>query len=312
MCRLFPTTVAGRLALAVSIGLAINAASSARDSALPSDDHTRSLQDLFESEFAIMRIQGNHYKVAGVGFVIHQTPMQLLTCYHVVSEGAEANEGPIIYAIARRTGATNEIDVRRVSFGWLRIKHMRFKPEYDLAILDIDPTVDSTVADKLNLKDSKPLVLDFESQRRAIGSPVTWLTTAAQGDLTLTPRLFTGNIVANYIVDETYSYQSNGNTNKQVIVGARMLEVDKLFLPGSSGSPILNSETNRVIGYVHGYRAFALGSKVDMTEDVEIGLDAVFTKEKLKYQPPLVTSVSLGIDLRTAQSFFAEEGYVGK
>ena len=90
-----------------------------------------------------------------------------------------------------------------------------------------------------------------------------------------------------------------------------MLEVDKLFIPGSSGSPILNA-SNQVIGYVHGYRAFALGSNVETTEDVEIGLDAVFTKEKMKYKPPLVTSVSLGIDLRTARQFFAAEGYVGK
>jgi Trypsin-like peptidase domain len=202
--------------------------------------------------------------------------------------------------------------VRKVTWSWLRIKHMRFKPEYDLAILDIDPAIDPAVADKLDLKDSKPLALDFESQRRAIGSPVTWLTTAAQGDLTLTPRLFTGNIIANYIADETYSYQSNGNAHKQVIVGAKMLEIDKLFLPGSSGSPILNSETNQVIGFVHGYRAFALGSNIETTEDVEIGLDAELIKEKLKYRPPLVTSVSLGIDLRTAQPFFAEEGYVSK
>ena len=302
----------GLLLLSISIAQAIDYCASAKDISAPSDDHTQSLQNLFESEFAILRIEGHKAHVAGMAFVIRQAPLQLLTCYHVVSQGTETNNGEVIYAIARRTGATNEIDVRRVTWSWLRIKSMLFKPEYDLAILTIDPDVDPPVADKLDLKDSKPLALSFESQRRAIGSTVTWLTTAAQGDLTLTPRLFAGNIVANYITDETYSYRSNGDTNKQVIVGARMLEVDKLFIPGSSGSPILNADTKQVIGYVHGYRAFALESNVTRTEEVEIGSDAELAKEKLKYKPPLVTSVSLGIDLRTAQRYFAQAGYVEK
>jgi hypothetical protein len=82
---------------------------------LPSN-HGQSLQDLFESEFAILRIQGNQVRVEGVGFVVQQAPIRILTCYHVVSEGNEQNEGPILYAIARRTEATNEIDVRKVTW----------------------------------------------------------------------------------------------------------------------------------------------------------------------------------------------------
>ena len=173
------------------------------------------------------------------------------------------------------------------------------------------PALDPVEADKLELKDSKPLTLNFDAQSRGLGSTVTWLTTAAEGDLTLTPRLFTGNIVANYINNQTYSYLSNGSKNKQVITGARILEVDKLFIPGSSGSPIINADNKQVIGYVHGYRAFAFGSNITVTEDVEIGAD-MLSKEKLKYAPPLLSSVSLGIDLRTAQPFFAQAGYLEK
>jgi hypothetical protein len=66
-----------------------------------------------------------------------------------------------------------------------------FKPEYDMAVLEIDPQINEGIAEKLHLKESKPLTLSFDSSQRSIGSPVTWLTTAAQGDLTLTPRLFT-------------------------------------------------------------------------------------------------------------------------
>jgi len=89
-----------------------------------------------------------------------------------------------------------------------------------------------------------------------------------------------------------------------------MLEVDKLFIPGASG--ILNSHTRQVIGYVHGYRTFALNSNVEVIEDVEIGEESAFRKEKLKYKPPLMTSVSLAIDLRTAEGYLAKEGYIGK
>ena len=195
----------------------------------------QSLQDLFESEFAVLRIQGDQAKVAGVGFVIQQSPIRILTCYHVVSEGTEPNEGSVTYAIARRTEATNEIDVRKAIVSWLKIKRILFKPEYDMAVLEIDPQINEGIAEKLHLKESKPLTLSFDSAQRSIGSPVTWLTTAAQGDLTLTPRLFTGSVVANYVADERYSYQSNsGNIAQQMIPGARMLEVDKLpFLPPS-------------------------------------------------------------------------------
>lgn len=51
------------------------------------------------------------------------------------------------------------------------------------------------------------------------------------------------------------------------MTGAKMLEIDKLFIPGASGSPILNSDTKQVIGYVHGYRTFALNANVDVTEE---------------------------------------------
>lgn len=312
MIRLLTLLVTAGL-LAVLIAQQTSGLAFAQDSTSPSGSSTQSLQDLFASEFAIVRIEGNHAHVAGVGFVIQQAPMRLFTCNHVVSQGTEANDGPVVYAIARRTEATNEIDVRKVTWSWLRIKHMTFKPEYDLAILDVDPEVDQPIAEKLDLNKSKPLALNFDSSQRSIGTAVTWLTTAAQSDLTLTPRLFSGSVVANYIADESYSYQSStGNSVKQVIKGARMLEVDKLFIPGASGSPILNAQTRQVIGYVHGYRAFAFNSNLDVTEDVEMGLDAVYTKEKLKYRPPLVTSISLGIDLRTAEAYLGQEGYVGK
>ena len=229
----------------------------------------------------------------------HQAPTRILTCHHVVSEGTELNDGPVSFGIARRTEEANEIDTRRATWGWIKAKHLQFKPEYDMAILEVEPQANPQVAEKLHLTRSRSLHLNLDESRRAIGSPVTWLTTAFQGDLKLTPRLFTGAIVANYIADEKYSYQTSaGSKTEQVIAGARMLEVDKLFIPGASGSPILNAQTMEVIGYVHGYRTFALSSNVEVVEDVEIGEQSELKKQKLKYRLPLVTSLSLGIDLR--------------
>ena len=231
----------------------------------------------------------------------------------MVSEGSAPNDGPVVYAIARRPESTNEVDLRRVTWSFLKVSHIVLKPEYDLAILEVDPHSNEVVANKLNLTESKPLTLSLDRSQRSLGSTVTWLTTAAEGDLTLTPRLFTGSIVANYIQDEKYSYQnSSGTVVQQTISGARMLEIDKLFLPGASGSPILNAETRSVIGYVHGYRAFALNTNIEVTENAEVAEDSEFKKEKLKHKLPLVTSISVGIDLRTAEGYLTQEGYIAK
>jgi V8-like Glu-specific endopeptidase len=190
----------------------------------------------------------------------HQAPTRILTCHHVVSEGTELNDGPVSFGIARRTEEANEIDTRRATWGWIKAKHLQFKPEYDMAILEVEPQANPQVAEKLHLTRSRPLHLNLDESRRAIGS----------------------------------------------------LEVDKLFIPGASGSPILNAQTMEVIGYVHGYRTFALSSNVEVVEDVEIGEQSELKKQKLKYRLPLVTSLSLGIDLRTAERFCVDEGYVAK
>ena len=195
----------------------------------------------------------------------------------------------------------------------IRVKHIVSKPEYDLAVLEIDPQINEDIADKLHVKYSKPLILSFDSSQRSMGSAVAWFTTAAQGDLTLTPRLFTDSVVASYVSDEKYSFKSSsGSMVQEVISGAKMLEIDKLFMPGASGSPIINADTKQVIGYVHGYRAFALNSNLEFTEDAEFGEGPELKKEKLKHKLPLVTSVSLGIDLRTVESYLIQEGYVSK
>src|SRR6266849_8835481 len=230
--------------------------------------------NLYESEFAIWRIQRNdtrgnrsaespwtatHVPV-GMGFVIRQNPLLLLTCYHVVSEGSESNSGNIVFAIGRRIKGDKEFNLLQAQVAFLLIKRILFKPEYDLAILEVDPTQSTEAHSKLDLGaasadsfDIKSLDLDFDPAQRAVGTSVMWSTTGSPtGDQThfaLPPRFFTANIVTNYVTNVPYSAKSaSGVSTEQTMTGVRMFEVDKLMLPGTSGSAIVNVATNRVIG----------------------------------------------------------------
>jgi len=89
-----------------------------------------------------------------------------------------------------------------------------------------------------------------------------------------------------------------------------MFEVDKLMLPGTSGSAIVNVATNRVIGYAHAYRSFQIPSKTRVTEDVRIipGLFSVKTNREVL----TTNTLSLAVDLRNAEGYLKELGYVSK
>lgn len=230
-----------------------------------------------------------------------------------MAEGNESNTAPVFYAIARRTEATTEIDLRKITLSWLKVKSLVIKPEYDLAILDIDPQINPQVADKLGILNSPPLHLNFDPNEREMGSEVEWLTTsAAEGDPGFTPRFFTGNIVSSYVNNEQYSIQlAPGKAEVKQLTGVRFLEVDKLFVPGASGSPILNKDGSDVIGYVHGYKPFSIAT-LPASESVEVReLDnAPPKKETIQFSMPLMSTISVGIDLRTAENFLRQEGLV--
>ncbi|OGZ70318.1 MAG: hypothetical protein A2980_00735 [Candidatus Staskawiczbacteria bacterium RIFCSPLOWO2_01_FULL_33_13] len=237
----------------------------------------------YESVFAILRIdtslQKDNARVVGTGFVINTNPIQVLTCNHVVGEGNPENNGKIIYSIVKRSDNSTDFDLRNAQISYLKAKTIIFKPEYDLAILEIDPSQNKEIAEKIGIPHTiKPLEIDFEET--TIGTLVEWLSAGTLGDLTITPRLFKGSIVTKYIKDNQYKFlNSQGVEENATMPGINLFEVDQLFFPGCSGSPIISSESRKVIGWVHGFNSWQLPPNV--TASLSIGISVSNIKDFL-------------------------------
>jgi S1-C subfamily serine protease len=267
--------------------------------------------ELYKSVFAILRIEGQNARVAGTGFVINTNPFLILTCNHVVSEATQNNNGNILYSITKRTDNFEEFDLRQIQISLLKAEEIITMPQYDLAILRINPNENQQISDLLNLNTSPALELSFERNDRLLGSEVEWLSTAASGDLTLTPRFFKGNLISNYILDHQYAYVNSQNQNvSQTITAANMIEVDKLFIPGSSGSPILEKENNKVIAFVHGFRSWPIPTNTEIQQPFHLLENNSSRQIDLKYNLPLVASLSLGIDVRTIERYLRDGNFI--
>jgi S1-C subfamily serine protease len=268
-------------------------------------------RELYRSVFAILKIQGQNATVAGTGFVINTNPIYILTCNHVVSEGNEQNNGNVRYSITKRTDNFDEFDLRQAQISFYRARRIVFNPENDLAILEIDPAENQQVFNQLNIGNSPALELSFDSEERIPGTAVEWLSTVAAGDLTLTPRFFKGNLITKYKMNQNYIYRNNHGVNiTQTMNGVDLFEVDKLFIPGSSGSPILDIESSRVIGYVHGFRSWPITTGTSVSHPVELTENGNIRNVSLRYNMLLGTSLSLGIDLRTVETYLRENHFI--
>lgn len=273
--------------------------------------------NLYNSLFAILRIDTkliqNNAGIAGTGFVINTNPIYILTCNHVVGEGIQDNNGQIVYSITKRSDDDKEFDLRNIQISYMKVKKIFHKPELDLAILEIDPLINKDVAKKLKLDKIRALKLNFENKIRTIGSNVQWMSTGALGDLTLTPRFFKGNLITDYITDFNYKFKdSHGIEQVQAMKGTRLLEIDQLFIPGCSGSPLINSKCDCVIGYVHGFKSWPILTNSILDYDAEITENSITRKVKIKSQAPLVTSLSLAIDVRSVHEYLLEKGFLTK
>ncbi|MFH0732983.1 MAG: serine protease [Candidatus Omnitrophota bacterium] len=268
---------------------------------------------LYKSLFAILRVENNNAKVVGTGFVINTNPIYILTCNHVVGESTEDNDGVIKYSITKRTDKLDEFDLRSAQISFIRAKKVCRKPEYDLAILEVDPSTNKDVAAQLNLESVKSLQLDLGKQARGIGAHVEWMSTGTLGDLTLTPRFFRGNLVASYTTNHNYEFIGPQQAKQtQMMSGVKFLEIDQLFIPGSSGSPLLNSQSGRVIGYVHGFKSWPIMTNATINYPAEIQENSTNKNVKIKSQTPLVTSLSLAIDLQFIYSYLIENRFVSE
>lgn len=270
---------------------------------------------LYESVFSILKIEkdNNRASIIGSGFVINNNPIYLLTCNHVVSEGSENNDGKIIYSITKRSGKSlNEFDIRKGQISYLGAKKIFHKPEYDLAILEIEQTEkNKKVFKELNLDTTKPLKPTFKNKARKISAPVQWLSTGVFSDQTLTPRFFQGTVVTEYIANKKYNFiNQQGQIQEQTMEGVNFLEIDQLFLKGCSGGPVVNSKNGRVIGYIHGFKVWPIMTNAAIKQNIEITENSKTHKAKIKLNVPLIASLSLAVDLRSVKDFLLKKGYI--
>lgn len=266
----------------------------------------------YDSIFAILRIdtnlKENNARIVGTGFVINNNPIQILTCNHVVGEGTENNDGKIVYSIVKRSDAINEFDLRNFQISFLKAKRIIFKPESDVALLEIDPSLDMITANKLGIPENiKSLDVDFDENSSDIGSSVEWVGAGTLGDLTVTPRFFKGNIVTKYIKDQKYTYKDREASEKlQEMKGVSLFEINQLFLPGCSGSPIISSNSEKVIGWVHGFNSWAIPTANPIQYDANLSYGDESQNVKIKANATLGASLSIGIDIKNIKDFLKE------
>jgi hypothetical protein len=268
--------------------------------------------ELHHSVFAIIRTENQFSRVAGTAFVIRQDPILLITCYHVVSDGTNLNNGPVQYSIGKGTDEFDLLDLRSLNFSSLRIAEITSNPGIDMAILRIDPAEDPAMAQALALADVEPLPLSFSIDHRLPGAPVEWLSTAGSESLPFVPRFFRGHLVSRYRMDQHYTYlNAQGQPVKQTMAGIHLLEVDHLFIPGVSGSPLLERESSRVIGYVHAFSSWGIPTQSSFSQAVEIvDTNNQSSKVTLKNNLPMVACLSLAIDIRSAYDWLLENSFI--
>ncbi len=270
---------------------------------------------LYPSVFGILRIdtslKQNNAGIAGTGFVIGLDPLRILTCFHVVCEGTPANDGKIQYSITKRSDSLEDFDLRKVEISFLKVSAVSTYPELDLAILEVDPSTNLDVSTKLGIPSVAPVALSMDSAERQPGRDVHWISTAGTGDVTLTPRYFKGHIISKYKTQHGYSYTNLAGANaQQIMPDIDMIEVDKLFIPGVSGSPVVDTLSGKVIGYVHGFRSWPIPTASEVTQGVEIIEGTKKRSVQMKSLVPLVASLSLAIDLRSATKVLNDLGLI--
>lgn len=274
--------------------------------------------DFYKSLFVILRIDRtqsrNNAKIAGTGFVINTDPIYVFTCNHVVSEGTQDNNSSIVYAIIKRSDETKEFDLRNVQISYLKAKKIFHKPEYDLAILEIDPSINEEIAQRLGIPDKiKALKINFCEKTRHTGSSVEWISAGTLGDLTLTPRFFKGSVVTRYIKDHRYKFKNpRGDEQSQLMKGISLLEIDQLFLPGCSGSPVISTKKKEVIGYVHGFSSWPIPTSRRINYEAEILENSSSRNVNIKSRAMLVASLSLAIDVKNVEDFLIQNNFVQK
>jgi Trypsin-like peptidase domain len=214
------------------------------------------VEDLRQTVYTVVRVRAIDkdrvsFNPIGSGFFI--APLSFLTCYHVMNTKGNGHQDGDSYRLVNKLVSDAEyeggrvIDVHNVKLGEGLFLH----PECDAAILKLPDK-------KL---ESAHVRMDFGRVRpgRVIGVagyPIARIHIGANGPeyRGLTYRVARSVITAAYT--DVLSYNSGDRADVPII------EVNFLFVSGNSGGPIFDADNGRVIGFVHGYRAFPTNERL--------------------------------------------------
>jgi hypothetical protein len=225
---------------------------------------------------------GKTAKSLGSGFFV--SSKVFLTCYHVInSKGAPHQDGDEYHLVSNLTGTSGAIHV--ISDAQVG-NNLHLFPECDLALLF--PTAK---------KDQPFAALDYADvpigkEIGVAGYPLPNLI-VADGRLRydgLIYRAAKGTV--NAIYTTSIRTEEGGR-----LPNIPVIEVNFLFVPGNSGGPIFDSETGRILGFVHGYHAEKIRERVEqatLVEDIPDGVNKTYIEN-------LNAIYSLGIKLDTVR-----------
>jgi S1-C subfamily serine protease len=271
---------------------------------------TAAYRILAASAVAILRTEGSDGKLVGTGFFVSETG-QVLTCNHVVQPYDPQNTTVKYGIVKRKINVGESLDLRQGQISWIIADRIVTNPHLDLAILNIDVASPQNrdIAAQIGLIPPVPLKLSFGT--RNIGDAVAWLGMAVLGDMIATPRFFQGFIVSSYVNDLHYSVPGPANTVVTCTAsGLRFIEINQLFIPGCSGGPVFSLADKAVVGFVHGYGSWPVGltpGTLDIN-NVVLRSGSQEVQGSLRMNAPVVTALSLAIDMTSAEEFLREQG----
>ncbi len=209
--------------------------------------------DLRHAVFSVIRLRpdadGFRAKALGSGFFIG--PRLFLTCHHVVNSSKEPHETGDSYELVNSLGMGGV--VYGISQGVIG-KNMHLFPDRDAALLEMG-------------HDNAYAALDFRDLAPGIeigvaGYPLPRLGTTADGTLRYDGLTYR---VAKSVVTAITLGSVNHDGGPQTAPLPR-IEVNFLFVAGNSGGPVFDSQTGRVIGFVHGYQTYRMRERVVNTD----------------------------------------------
>ncbi len=243
----------------------------------------------------------------GTGFFVSER--HVLTAGHLFTDSATDN--PDKYCLLRRK-AENEknYNLKSANLNFINAKKIIIKRDFDVALLEFDFSSTKKIMEEIGLWPVKPLKLDF-CEKRQIGDEVYWMGMATIGDVTAIPRFFSGQIVVHYINDSNYQFPKDDGTQENFNARSlKMIEVNNLFLPGCSGSPVFSRKNKAVIGFVHGYGAWPIGltpgGEIDIPK-AKIKIDNQEKEVDLHLKPPVFGAISRVIDVSLIKEFLTEQ-----